>query len=342
MIIQDFLSEANIAARLRGDAKMAKRIGIAMRHDRTLPMNLIARLGPKPDDQQLLQAWSDLLDQTLSRTAYGDLSREGKFDEWLTRQYVNGQVDFEDINGEGGDALGAWQALSLRGKLEPADQDFNRFPSIGALQRAMRKPLYLRELERIKDQETIERHKREQRNIVVYEDENYWAAVLLNYGACYTFNNAAGYRANFCTGSSSGLSWFQRYAPDGLLLAVVNKNDLESANGKWQIHAATNQFVNADQDNRWNPQGNAAKFGEMFPGVMTAVVQGLQSNSDQIQEASAEIARGGYNVANEIQQLEQKFPGAFTAASAGNDNQETQSEPEPQRTRPRLLRGLGR
>ena len=317
----EFLAEANIAAKLKSDAKMAKRIGIAMRHDRTLPMTLVARLGTKPDDQQLLQAWSDLLDKTLSNTDYGDLSREGKYDEWLTRQYVNGQVDFEDINGEGGDALGAWAALSLRGKLEPRDQDFNRFPDIGALQRAMRKPVYLRELERIKDQETIEKHKREQKNIVVYEDENYWCAVLLNYGACYTFNNAAGYRANFCTGSSSGLSWFQRYAPDGLLLAVINKNDLENADGKWQIHAATNQFVNADQEERWNPERNARKFGKMFPGVMKAVVQGLSAKAAEINQASAAITRGGYDIAKEVQALQDKFAGAFT--SAESDSQES-------------------
>jgi hypothetical protein len=320
MIIQDFLAEANVAARLRNDAKMAKRIGIAMRHDHTLPPAVTARLGPRPDDQQLLQAWSDLLDQTLSQTAYGDLSREGKFDEWLTRQYVNGQVDFEDINGEGGDALGAWQALSTRSKLAPQDQDFNRFSSISRLQMAMRKPAYQRELERIKDQETIERHRREKRDIVLLDTDRYWAAVLLNYGACYTFNNAAGYRANFCTGSSSGMNWFKNYAPNGMLIAVVDKNNLDSANGKWQIHSASNQFVNADQDNRWDPSGNAETFGKLFPGVMIEIAERIVDNAEAIRDQSSEIARGGYNPAEEVRNLMAKFPGAFTTAK--------QSEPD--------------
>lgn len=312
MLSSQFLQEANIAAKIKNDAKMAKRIGIAMRHDSTLPLPMIAKLGPRPDDQQLLQAFSDLLDQTLSRTAYGDLSREGKFDEWLTRQYINGQVDFEDINGEGGDALGAWAALSLRGKLLPQDQDFNQFPSIARLQVAMRKPQYLRELERIKDQEAIERHKREQKNIVVYEDDEYWAAVLLNYGACYTFNNAAGYRANFCTGSSSGMNWFKNYAPTGMIIAVVAKNNLDSADGKWQIHSATNQFVNADQDNRWDPAGNARRFGQLYPGLMIEIVSGLEMWAEVIEDNSGEIARGGYDVDKEIQKLRDQYPGAFT------------------------------
>lgn len=322
MLSSQFLQEANIAAKIKNDAKMAKRIGIAMRHDHTLPPSLIAKLGPRPDDQQLLQAFSDLLDQTLSRTAYGDLSREGKFDEWLTRQYINGQVDFEDINGEGGDALGAWAALSLRGKLLPQDQDFNRFPSIAKLQAVMRKAQYQRELERIKDQETIERHKREQKNIVVYEDDNYWAAILLNYGACYTFNNAAGVRANFCTGSSSGVTWFQRYAPDGMIIAIVAKNNLDSADGKWQIHSATNQFVNANQDNRWDPAGNAERFGKMYPGLMIKIVLGLRDNAEVIEENSGEIARGGYDVDEEIEALRKKFPGAFTEVGNKEPEQE--------------------
>lgn len=312
MLSTEFLFEANVAAKLKNDAKMAKRIGIAMRHDHTLPPLVVARLGPRPDDQSLLQAFSDLLDQSLSQTDYGDLSREGKFDEWLTRQYINGLVNYEDINGEGGDALGAWAALSLRGKLEPADQDFNRFPSISKLQVAIRKPAYRHELERIKDQETIEKHKREQKNIVVYEDDDYWAAVLLNYGACYTFNNAAGYRANFCTGSSSGLTWFERYSPQGLLLAIVVKDELDQANGKWQVHSASNQFLNADQDNRWNPSGNATTFGKLYPGLMINIVQGLQNNSEEINTASEAIVRGGYNVSEEIKALRDRFPGAFT------------------------------
>lgn len=316
MLSSQFLQEANIAAKLKNDAKLAKRIGIAMRHDSTLPLNVVAKLGVKPDDQDLLQAYSDLLDKTLANTSYGDLSREGKFDEWLTRQYINGQVDYEDISGEGGDALGAWTALSIRGKLLPQDQDFNRFPSIARLQAAMRKPQYQAELARIKDQETIEKHKREQKNVVVYEDDDFWAAVLLNYGACYTFNNAAGVRANFCTGSSSGVTWFQRYAPEGMLLAVVAKNNLENADGKWQIHAASNQFVNANQDRRYDPQGNAETFGKMYPGAMLKIVQGIQDHAEEIRQASESIARGGYDVAKDIEQLKARFPGAFTTAKS--------------------------
>ena len=126
MKLNQIVLEANVAAKLK-DPKMVKMLSIAMRHDSSLPKDRVARLGPKPSDEEIVQLWSDLLDSSLSSTDYGDLSADGKFDEWLTRMYTNGVADYEDINGEGGDALGAWKALSIRGKLAEKHQDFNNF-----------------------------------------------------------------------------------------------------------------------------------------------------------------------------------------------------------------------
>lgn len=320
MRYQEILVEANVIEKIKNDNKMIKRLAIAMRHDHTLPLNVLAKLGPKPTDIALAQAFSELLDKTLSSTSYGDLSRSGKFDEWLLRQYINGIADYEDINGEGGEALSAYNALSIRGMLYPQDQDFNRFPTISSLQRAMRKNEYQRELQRLKDQETIEKHKREKREVVVYEDDRFWAAVLLNYGACYTLNNSFGYRANFCTGSSTGLNWFNRYAPDGMILAVVDKDNINDADGKWQIHAGTNQFVNADQDNRYNPDRNAGKFNKLFPGLFTQVTQGIVNHGEEIKDLSKNLVQGGYDVSKEVENLKRHFPAAYVQQDR-NDEQ---------------------
>ena len=116
MKVIQLLSEANVAAKIK-DPKTIKMIGIAMRHDATLPKAAVSALGTKPTDEQIMKLWSDMLDKSLTSTDYGNISTDGKFDEWLTRLYMNGVLDYEDINGEGGDALGAWKALSIRGKL---------------------------------------------------------------------------------------------------------------------------------------------------------------------------------------------------------------------------------
>jgi hypothetical protein len=327
MKIKDFILEANVARKIEKDPKTVKRLGIAIRHDKSFPPGIKAKLGHSPNDLELLNAWSELLDRTLSNTDYGDLSSEGKYDEWLTRLYLNGINDYEDINGEGGQALGMYQALSRSGQLLPQDQDFNRFTSLTRLYQRMRIPQYRSALERIKNQATIEKHKKTQLNTVVLDNDRFYAMIPFNYGACYTFNNAVGYQANFCTGSSSGLNWFNRYAPDGMLVCVIDKENLNEPNGKWQIHAGTNQFVNADQDNRWNPSGNAEKFGKMFPGLMKQIVQGIKQHSEEIHKNSQEITRGGYDVNKQIQDLLDNFPKAFTdvvSNKPGSDNNQAE------------------
>ena len=100
------LLEADITDKIARDPQRSKQLSIAWKHDRHLPHDVVARLGPKPDDRTLAKAWSDMLEKTLERTNYGDLSRDLKFADWLTRLYTSGTADWEDISGEGGDALG--------------------------------------------------------------------------------------------------------------------------------------------------------------------------------------------------------------------------------------------
>jgi len=305
MKIDQLLTEANIAAKLK-DPKTIKMLGIAMRHDATLPRRKVAALGgaifkqemdPKKqaeNDQKILALWSELLDDSLRSTDYGDISIDGKFDDWLTRLYINGIVEYEDINGEGGDALGAWKALSIRGKLKPEHQDFNKFRSLKQLQAVVQKREYRDELARIKDAETIEKHKRERKEIVVLDDEKFLAVIPLNYGSCYTFNNSAGFQASFCTGSSSGARWFERYAPEGPIISILDKENTEDENSKWQIHAPTGQMNNGNQTITYS-RGDA-KVAELFPGLMKKIVAGMKANAEEIRAASKEIKPGGYDI----------------------------------------------
>jgi hypothetical protein len=302
------VAEANVANKIK-DPKTVKQIYIAMTHDGTLPKHALAKLGPKPTPEQTLALWSELLDKSLSNTSYGNISTDGKFDEWLTRLYINGQADFEDINGEGGDALGAWKALSVRGKLAPKFQDFNKFKSIKQIQSIVQMREYRDELRKIADAEVIEKHKRERKEIVLVDDQRFLVVMPMNYGACYTFNNSAGYQANFCTGSSSGLRWFQNYAPDGPVISVTDKTNIEQAEGKWQLHAQTRQIVDADQTRRHDTNWNDERFSKLFPGLMKAIGDSMTAKAEEIKEASKEITNGrGYDVAKDVADLQKTYP----------------------------------
>lgn len=329
MKLNQIITEANVAAKIK-DPKTIKMLAIAIRHDGTIPKSKIAALGPgtfgqendpkkqEEKNQKILQFWSELLDDSLRSTDYGDISADGKFDEWLTRLYINGAADYEDINGEGGDALGAWKALSIRGKLQEPHQDFNKFKTLKQIQAIVQNRDYRNELARIKDAEVIEKHKREKKEITIVDDERYLVVIPFNYGSCYTFNNSAGFQASFCTGSSSGARWFERYAPDGPIISVIDKDNVDDVNGKWQIHAPTNQINNGNQTIRRDD-----KFAELFPGLMKKIIAGMQSKSAEITDASKEIARGGYDVSKAIADLKQTFPLSFASGE-----KEAEAEPD--------------
>jgi len=330
LLTESVVTEANVAAKIGKDPKMAKMLAIAFRHDNTLPKSTIAKLGPRPSDSDVLNAWSELLDTTLSGNNYGDLSSDGKFDEWLTRLYINGIADYEDINGEGGDALGAWKALSTRGKLRPEDQDFNKFKSIKQLQRIRNDPKYRQELERIKDQEHINKMKREAKEVVVLDNERYRVIVPLNYGSCYSTDKGGGYIPNFCTGSSQGATWFQRYAPDGMIVNVVDKSNLDDVNGKWQFHAATNQIVRGDQERRHDISYNDGRFAELFPGLMKEIISGIQSHAEEIKSASTELTPGGYDIGKEIELIKSKYPKSVASGEEETPEPEQDNETNPE------------
>ena len=285
MKLNQIVLEANVAAKLK-DPKMVKMLSIAMRHDGTLPKDRVAKLGPKPSDDEIVKLWSDLLDSSLSSTDYGNLSTDGKFDEWLTRMYVNGVADFEDINGEGGDALGAWKALSIRGKLAEKHQDFNKFKNLRQIQQIVQSRDYRDELRRIKDAEVIEKHKREKKETTLIDDERFLITLPYNYGACYNFNNSHGFNASFCTGSSSGQRWFERYSPEGPIISIFDKQNQDDENGKWQMHAPTGQMNNGNQSVSYS--SGDKKFAELYPGLMKEIIAAVKSNAEEIKANSVD------------------------------------------------------
>jgi hypothetical protein len=308
------IAEANPGAKILPDAKMSKMLALAVRHDHTIPRTALARLGPKATDQEIVQLWSNLIDQSLSNTMYGNLAEDGRFDGWLTKLYINQVNDFEDINGEGADTLGKWKMLSVRSQLLPADQDFNKFRSIEALQAAMRKTKYQEILEKIRDEEKLEQMKRDKKEIVLIDSPRFYVMVPLNYGSCYFFNNHEGIQAGYCTGSSSQ-HWFGTYSSEGPIVSVIDKRNADQVDGKWQFHAPTNQLVDAHQNRRGDVQWNDERFADLFPGLMRQIVNSMEQHAEELKTASAQlgIAPGGWNIAEEVDDIKATYPQSYNS-----------------------------
>jgi hypothetical protein len=335
MKLSQVIAEANAAVKVLKDPKRAKMLAIAFRHDHSVPHNALAKLGPKPTDEDIVKLWSELLDQSLNLSRKSptkpNLSADGRFDDWLTRLYINGAVDFEDINGEGGDALWKWLTLHNGEVLKTQDQDFNRFEDIRQLSNRMSNGYYRGALERLKNQAEIQKLKKFAKMIIVYKDDRFTCMVPLNYGATAVFNNAEGFQANFCTGGSSGISWFRQYAPDGIIVCVLDADNVDTKNGKWQFHAATRQIVNAQQDDRNDTSGNDQKFAELFPGLMKKIIAGIEAKADEIHQASdtvdngftdnrdrpSKLVNGGYDIPREIQKIQRTFPISTASTEPG-------------------------
>lgn len=333
------IAEANPAEKfILKDPNMTRMLSLAVLHDHTFPGPALARLGIRPDpkrenlspeqveqlekaarkyDEEVVKIWSDLIDETLSNTNYGDLSKDSDFDSWLTRLYIKHTNHYEDINGEGGDALGSWKALSVRRLLDKEDQDFNRFKSIKELQTVVRKSKYQAILKKIADAEKLAAMKKDSKQIVLIDDDRYYVTVPLNYGSCYTFNNEEGTQGHFCTGSSSGLTWFTRYSGDGPIISIADKKNIDDKNGKWQLHSSSRQLKNAPQEYGIGE----ALFTDLFPGLMKKIVAGLAQHSEELKKASAEmnLARGGWNIPDEIERIKRLYPTAYNSEEPKND-----------------------
>lgn len=326
MKLKQVITEANVAAKIK-DPNTIRQIALAVRHDSTMPRHKIAKLGVKPSEEELLNFWSEMLDTALSNTRYGNISQDGKFDQWLTRLYANGHIDYEDLSGESGDALGAWKALSIRRRLRPEHQDFNKFKSLRQLQKTVQDSAYREELRRIANAAVIEKHKRERKEIQLYSDKRFEVTMPFNYGSCYTFNNAEGVQANFCTGGSRGLEWFQNYAPRGPVVMITDKNNIDNQDGKWQFHAETDQLVRADQERRHDLPYNDERFAELFPGLMRKIVASMQAKAAEIKDASKEISPpDGYDLEKSIAAIKNKFPNAYNSV-AEEPKEEEESGP---------------
>lgn len=312
-----------------------KMLALKVWADGTFPSHEMTKLGRvnMNDPQQTLkirEMFENLIKEPMRNTDYINLSIQPDANvilNWVIDRYSRGVFNFEDISGEGIDALAKWAALRnqpprIGRKNNRFPTDVNSFRDIEQLKMLVQDSWYASVLNRLKNQEEVAKHKRSAKEYVLIDNDRYHVAIPLNYGACYLFNNEEGIQANFCTGGSSGLYWFTNYAPNGPLIMVTDKKNVDDKNGKWQIHSSTSQIVNAEQDNRWDAYGNATKFGKLFPGLMSQIAERMLSNSAEIQKAAAEniqrASADGYNIPEEVNQMRRLFPGAFIEPK-GND-----------------------
>ena len=302
------LLEADLPTKIKSDPKTLKLLNLAWRHDPTVPRNVRTQMGPRPSPETVADFWGQEVDRLLSGTDdnwTSDLSSEGKFDSWLIRLYISGAIDWEDLTGEAVDRLNKFNVLRNRNILQPMETDLNRFRDLDHLNRTLDK--YGREIERLITAARVEKAKRTAQSLTLIDNDQYHVSVPLNYGACYVFNHQTGHQSTFCTGSSTGMDWFAEYSNDGPLIDVLDKKNANHPNGKWQIHAPSKQINNSNQT-----VNSDKKFAQLFPGLMSEIQEALLAHASELNAASQNIVKGGWNISRAVEQLKKAFPQSTT------------------------------
>ncbi|MGA1049386.1 MAG: hypothetical protein ACO3UU_15375, partial [Minisyncoccia bacterium] len=157
------------------------------------------------------------------------------------------------------------------------------------------------------------RQKQLAKEYVLIDNDSFRVTIPLNFGACYVFAHGDGHKAHYCTSSSSGVTWFNSYKKSGLLIDILDKNKLESKNGKWQIHANSGQIKNATQDWRVLSDDDhiymmpVLYFKKYYPNLISEIIQRMNANKDELQNLLNQNYGSDIKVGAEIEKLHNLF-----------------------------------
>lgn len=302
-----------------------KLLAIKLWSDETVPLRKLVAAGRfNPQDpsstQKFANIWYETLRDSFSNTDALNLTRQSDYKgavAWLTQQYIRGGQEFEDCTSQTTDNIAMWARLKHQPNISqligrPYPTDINQFETIGDLNYFMNSDKIRALTSELKNRAKIERLKRNVREIVLIDNDRFKVSIPLNYGACYLFNNEVGITARYCTGSSSGQHWFENYAKQGIIIEILDKQNANSVNGKWQIHSATKQFKNAHQSMSAyvdTPNGRSVissvqYFNMHYSNLMNEIFAAMINAREEIERATghsvdAEIARIKEQLAND-------------------------------------------
>lgn len=322
---------AENTAKIRDPNKM---LALRFWSDNTVPVRIISRLGRlnlnnPADTAKLAQSWYDALETTLSNNYILNVRLQSEYPsivKWLTDRYIQGNMDFEDAVGQAVDYVAKWLALknqpaNVRHPTKSFNTDIFQFRTLDQLKLLINDRHYENVLTNLINTAQTQKMKKEARAITLIDNDRFNVTIPLNYGACFIFNHELGVNANYCTGSSS-THWARTYLNQGPLIDILDKNNLESINGKWQIHAETNQIYNARQErhmiiNDDNPTAVKSEvyFARVFPGLLKEIGRAMLNKADEIKTVTKDlkIAAEGYDVEEEVEKLQARFPTAWDA-----------------------------
>ena len=295
MRADDFLTEADTLSYIKRDrGNLARRIELAFDHDRRLPNDVLYQLADRLTTDKKIVIVASMIDEFMRNAQV-----PSEYIPWILGQYINGHADLEDIGGEVVDSLYKFHQLKIRNIIQSERQrNINNYSDWHVLDNILGK--YQREWHKIQREAEFEKYKKTANQIVLMNNDRFLIQIPINFGSCYIFNKTGGVQANFCTGSSNGPHYFNRYSDEGPVIQILDKHNADSANGKWQIHAPSSQIRNAPQHER------EYTFAQLFPGLLKEIGKRMLAHRQEI-EAAGKSINADWNAERQANMLRDKF-----------------------------------
>jgi hypothetical protein len=214
--------------------------------------------------------------------------------------------------------------------LKPEHRVLKDFKNINKLEKVMQSQEYEAALATKNADEIYQQDIAGAEDIVILNNAKVRAMVPLNYAACTMADREPGTRkANFCTGydQGRGRGHFGTYSRQGVLVNIHVKDKINTDMGKWQMHAATGQLANNDQEYRGNTRKQDELFARENPGLLKKICDALAKHAEEIKTKTEHLTPSGqgYNIEKEIALIKTTFPISYASESSEKD-QELQGE----------------
>lgn len=239
-------------------------IGLGGRLEQDALKSFVVNRASTAEAKRVAAVMSDPIEQkklamdALAMIEAADPSTNKKYTQWMARMYANGsEPAIEDVVSTMADYMAKFHKLSVRKKLQPGENDINRYKSA--------KQLYL-VMDRYED--PIDDGKSAGKAEKVYEDGDVVVIVPKDEAAACRY----GRRTRWCTAAIHGSNYFDSYNKQGPLYILIPKQPKHDGE-KYQLHFESSQFMNEDDD----PEDIAYILKERFPGLMKFFLDNEQS-----------------------------------------------------------------
>lgn len=343
-LIESFLIEAAAltkgSQRVMGDKKLVSGLADALRDDAMSNPGSFPtgsnRTFQKSTDEVLAQWFLENIDQ-IEREGYeGQVySRDGVNSDWVTRRYIAGSHNWEDLTGVMNMNLRDWYLLKNRDMLDQNHKDLPKFNGVRDVGRYMTVH-YKDKLEDVRSAAKNAARAKMSKSIKLVDNENYRIYTTLNRAA----GCALGLGTQWCTANSNADSHYHRYSDAAMLFQMFPYSGKKDSNGKpvlsdtvkYQFDAGGYNFMDIN-DHRAHPEFIQAAY----PFIFTDLSKALEQNKSKMEKAFAELSidptlqEKDFKIKTyEIDEEIKKLHGFVTRGYFTNESRSAKQPDEPQ------------